>query len=76
MPLATPFLFSMICISAEMPSEISANARFWAPPSTSLIGSPRTIWPRNCVTTREEPSFDSKIESSPAPIQLNGRNSV
>ncbi|MCY1462418.1 hypothetical protein D9M71_801890 [compost metagenome] len=76
MPLAMPLGFSMMRISAPMPSETSANARFCAPPSTSLIGSPRTIWPRNCVTTRDEPSFDSKIESRPAPIQLKGRNSV
>jgi len=29
-----------------------------------------------CVTTRELPSLGVWIESSPAPIQLNGRNNV
>jgi nucleoside-diphosphate-sugar epimerase len=28
-----------------------------ATPSTRLMFSPRTMWPRNCVTTRELPSF-------------------
>ena len=52
------------------------KARFWLPPSTSLIGSPRTMWPKNCVITRELPSLAVWIESSPEPIQLNGRKSV
>ena len=37
-----------------------------------LIGSPLTMCPRNCVTTRELPSFAVWIESRPGPIQLNG----
>ena len=45
-------------------------------PSTRLIFSPRTMWPKNCVTTRELPSFGVASESRPEPIQLNGRNSV
>jgi hypothetical protein len=52
------------------------KARFCVPPSTSLIGSPRTMCPRNWVITRELPSFAVLMESSPEPIQLNGRNSV
>ncbi len=59
-----------------MPSSMYVNARFCVPPSTSLIDSPRTMWPRNCVMTRELPSFAVLIESRPAPIQLKGRNSV
>jgi hypothetical protein len=76
LPEATPPLFSMIFMSASMPSSMSVKARFWAPPSTRLMFSPRTMWPRNCVTTRELPSFGAWIESRPAPIQLNGRKSV
>jgi hypothetical protein len=52
------------------------KARFCRPPSTSWIGSPRAMWPRNWVTTRELPSFAVPSESSPAPIQLKGRNRV
>ena len=40
------------------------------------MGSPRTMWPKNCVITRELPSFGVWIESRPAPIQLNGRKRV
>ena len=42
----------------------------------SVIGSSRSRWPRNCVTTRELPSLAEWIESRPGPIQLKGRKSV
>jgi hypothetical protein len=38
------------------------------------MSSPRTMWPRNWVMTRELPSLGVWMLSSPAPIQLNGRN--
>jgi hypothetical protein len=76
LPEATPPAFAMMLISASMPSSIYVKLRFCRPPSTSWIGSPREIWPRNCVTTRELPSFAVPRESRPGPIQLNGRNSV
>ena len=66
----------MIFISASMPSLIPVKQRCWLPPSTSWMGSPRTMWPRNWVITRELPSFAACRLSSPGPIQLNGRNSV
>ena len=71
-----PSRLAMIFMSAAMPSSTYVNARFCVPPSTSLIASPRTMCPRNCVMTRELPSLGVLIESSPAPIQLKGRNSV
>jgi hypothetical protein len=43
LPLAIPSSLAMILSSAAMPSSMYVKVRFWVPPSTSLIGSPRTM---------------------------------
>ena len=75
-PSAQPPLFSRMRISASMPSSMYVNERRCRPPSTRRIGSLRSRWPRNCVTTRLLPSFGASMSSRFGPIQLNGRKSV
>ena len=73
---AMPPGLSMIRVRQSTASSMKVNARVWLPPSTSLIGSPRTMCPRNCVSTRSCLPLDRPCCRGPGPTQLNGRNSV